>query len=574
MTQFPRHTRLRFPWPRATKQLPAHLAHALIAALLIFLNTTVAAQAVSDAELQRRQAQQLEQAQSRATPKNDVLTPARDDRQTLVLPEEKPCFRIAQMEWRGADSMAWIQAEEAGVLGQCVGANGLRALQDYLTGKLIAKGYVTSRILIPEQNLSSGRLMVQVLPGRISGIRDQGTPIGWHQMALPQDAAGLLNQRNLDQALENIRHVTGQQAVEFDLAPGANPGETEIVIKHPDSKRWHGLITLDDSGADATGKYQLGGSLTIDSPLHLYDSLSLTLNNNANYGNRGLGTHSSSISWSVPIGYWAVFLSANQSSYQQTVAGFSGDIVYSGRSRTVEAGLSHVPYRSANAKGIVQLKFGRKASRSDIDDTEVDVQRRDVFVYDASFTHRQFVGQVTFDLGIGVRGSIPKYSVAPGEIVGIPDWDGRYQIQTANAGLTVPFKWASESLRYQAAWRIQHATTPLPSSEFFSIGNRYTVRGFDGAMTLAAEEGWLWRNDLAWSLGQSGQELFVGLDAGRVGGPGAELLAGRMLAGAAIGMRGQLNALSYEITAGWPISRPASFKTREPALTASVAMQF
>lgn len=318
----------------------------------------------------------------------------------------------------------------------------------------------------------------------------------------------------------------------------------------------------------------MGGALAIDSPLHLYDTLSITLNNNANFRNDSLGTRASSINWSVPIGYWALFLSANQSTYKQTVAGFAGDITYSGRSHGVEIGTSYVPYRSTSAKGALQVKITRRASRSNIDDTEIDVQRRDVVGYEAGFSHRQYIGQMTLDLGMGIRGSMPKYSATPGLIIGAPDWDGRYQIQVANAGVTLPFKLATQNFRYQGSWRIQHATTPLPQSEFFSIGNRYSVRGFDGAATLAAEDGWLLRNDLAWSVGQSNQEIFIGLDTGRVSGPSADLLLGRQLSGAALGARGKLGKFSYEITAGWPISKPAGFRTQDPALTVSLAVEF
>jgi hemolysin activation/secretion protein len=558
----------------ATRRVILCVARFVLVALSLFFGTAVAAQAVPDAEMRRRQAQQLEQAQSLAAPKSDVLSPWQAEKNTLRLPEEQPCFTIAQVDWHGAEPLAWIKAEEAHLLGQCVGAKGLRAWQDYLAGVLISAGYVTSRVLMPEQNLSSGRMVVQVLPGRITAVRDAGPAIGLHQMVFPHGADDLLNQRDLDQALENIRRVAGLQAAEIDLVPGVAPGETEIILRHPEGKRWHGVVTLDDSGADATGKYQLGGALTIDSPLGLYDSLAITLNNNANYGNRSLGTRSTSVSWSVPIGYWALFLGASQSAYKQTVAGFDGDIFYSGRSRAIEAAVNVVPYRYADGKGLLQFKLARKSTKSAIDDTEIDVQRRDVLAYEASFSHRQYVGRGTLDFGLGMRGSIPKFSSETGVMVGVPDWDGRYQIESATAALTLPFKLASERLRYQAGWRIQHATTPLPASEFFSIGNRYSVRGFDGSATLAAEDGWLWRNDLSWSLGASGHELFLGLDAGHVGGPNAELLAGRTLVGAALGLRGQIAAFNFEITAGWPISRPDSLKTREPALTATVALQF
>ncbi len=37
---------------------------------------------------------------------------------------------------------------------------------------------------------------------------------------------------------------------------------------------------------------------------------------------------------------------------------------------------------------------------------------------------------------------------------------------------------------------------PLTQQDKLSIGGRYTVRGFDGELSLSGEKGWLWRNEL------------------------------------------------------------------------------
>lgn len=564
----------RFDFPGLSMSVP--FKKSIIAAIYVAFNASgVLAQPISDAELTRRQMQQQEQAQNRAANAPDVFTKTREeDRHGFVLAQEAPCFNLHEIEWRGTQAVGWIETEGAVIFGKCIGAKGLRAFQDHLTRKFIDKGYITSRVLIPEQNLAAGRLVLQVVPGVTGKIREQGQPIGVSRMVLPQREGELLNQRDLDQALENIRRLNGQQAVEFDLTPGAQPGETDIVIKHPLSKRWHGLLTLDDSGADSTGKYQLGAVLAIDSPLRLYDTLTVTLNRNANFRNAKLGTHSSSINWSVPFGYWSLLLAANQSSYKQTVAGFSGDIVYGGHSYGMEMGLGYVPYRTSSAKGGLQFKLNRKVSRSTIDDTEIDVQYRNVVGYDASYTHRQYLGNSTLDLALGVRGSLPKQSSAPGLIVGAPDWDGRYQIRTANISLSIPFQLATQNFRYQSGLRAQHATTLLPVFEFFSIGNRYSVRGFDGVSTLAAENGWLLRNDFTWLMGRSGHELFLALDTGHVSGPTAGTLLGTSLTGTALGLRGRARNINYEITIGCPLGKPDGFTAKQPTLTASLGAEF
>jgi hemolysin activation/secretion protein len=546
------------------------------AGLFIAISTGKAhAQPISDAELTRRQAQQQEQARKSADDAPDVFTPAPAVvPRATQMPPESPCFTIDQVEWRGAERLPWIITEQRTVIGRCIGVEGLRAFQDHLTQRLITKGYITSRVLFPEQNLASGRLTVHVIAGTVGEIREQGGAIGMHRMALPGAKGAMLNQRDLDQALENIRRLGGQQAVAFDLMPGADPGQTDILIHHPEASRWRGLLTLDDSGADSTGRMQIGGVLSIDSPLHLYDALTVMFNSNANVGDNKKGTRSAAIDWNMPFGYASVLLGASHSRYRQTVAGFGHDIVYSGRSHAGHIGAGYVAYRTPSARGTFRFTLSRKISRSFIDDVEIDVQFRDVVGYDAGFTHRQYFGAATLDLGAGIRGSLPARSRAPGLIIGTPNWDGRYRIITAQAGLTAPWKLAGQHFRYHGSLRLQHAATLLPAMEYFSIGNRYSVRGFDGASSLAAEHGWSLRNDFTWLIGGHTHQLFLGLDAGAVSGPNADTLLGKSLAGIVLGARGDINRFSYELTIGRPLHKPAGFHAKQPAVTVALSAAF
>lgn len=54
------------------------------------------------------------------------------------------------------------------------------------------------------------------------------------------------------------------------------------------------------------------------------------------------------------------------------------------------------------------------------------------------------------------------------------------------------------------------SSTPLTSPDMFSIGNRWTVRGFDGERTLTASHGWYIRNDIAWSTRYRGKSFIWG----------------------------------------------------------------
>ena len=87
------------------------------------------------------------------------------------------------------------------------------------------------------------------------------------------------------------------------------------------------------------------------------------------------------------------------------------------------------------------------------------------------------------------------------------------------------------------------------------------MRGFDGETVLAADRGWLIRNDLGWWPGHWGQELYVGLDYGEVNGADTYLLPGTRLAGTVLGLRGAYHGLVYDLFAGSPLQKPNGFKT-------------
>ena len=69
------------------------------------------------------------------------------------------------------------------------------------------------------------------------------------------------------------------------------------------------------------------------------------------------------------------------------------------------------------------------------------------------------------------------------------------------------------------------------------------------------------RNDLGVALGQSGQEFYVGIDYGQVSGLTSDILIGKHLSGAVLGLRGALKGVSYDVFIGKPISKPSGFQT-------------
>ena len=80
-----------------------------------------------------------------------------------------------------------------------------------------------------------------------------------------------------------------------------------------------------------------------------------------------------------------------------------------------------------------------------------------------------------------------------------------------------------------------------------AIGNRSSVRGFDGESVLLAESGYTLRQEFTTPLALVAginSVAYLGIDIGRVWGAGAALLPGQKLAGAALGLRAQWRTCS------------------------------
>jgi hemolysin activation/secretion protein len=417
----------------------------------------------------------------------------------------------------------------------------------------------------------------------VSDLRTDGAAIGWLPFALPTHNGAILDQRDIDQALENIRRLPSQANARFDIVPGLNAGDSELLFHPDDGKRWHVSLGADNAGQQSTGKYQLNGSVTFDSPLHLYDQLQISASTNANFGQPDKGSESEAIAYSVPVGYAMLTFGASRSRYLQTLAGFGDPIEYSGVQSRIEAGVSGVVFRNAHARTELHAKLYHALNRNVMDGVSIDVQARDLYGYELGIAHRQYIGSAQIDGTFAWRASLPGMSKNVGTVVGDGSFGGRTQMEVASVDALVPFRMFGQPFSYRFGWSMQNARTPLTSPDYFMIGTRYAVRGFDQQLQLAAESGWVVSNELDWYVPTpwGAQALYAGIDMGRVRGPSTQWLVGDTLAGAVIGLRGSLApkfahgaSLAYDLSLGTPVYRPTGFPNQSPTVLLQLTTLF
>lgn len=555
-----------------------------------------AAAARANAE-QDRQAQQQRDAQQRdaALRAPSVRSDVPRAETFPLLPSEQPCFRIDRFALDVPDSLpaatksvgasalpmdrfAFAREWLAHYTGQCVGKQGVDVLVKGLSQAILARGYVTTRVLVPEQDLSSGTLKLSLIPGTIRHVRFADEKLrGTWKTAFPTGDGEVLNLRDLEQGLEQMKRVTSQD-VSMQIVPGGLPGESDVVLDVKRGKPWTVVASIDNSGTRATGKLQGNLSVGIDNPLGLNDMFNVGVSQDLEFGDKRLGSHGWNGFYSIPWGYWTATLSANTNTYYQQIAGVNQTFVASGNSKTVDFKLARVIARSQNDVLGGYFRLSRRFGQSFIEDTEISQQRRNNTIIELGLTDRHYFDGAQFDGSLAYRQGVGGFGAQDDTLAAGGGPTYRFKMAVLDANVSVPFVIGKQPFRYVGTFHGQYTGNTLYYLDDMTIGSRYTVRGFDGETMLAAARGLYWRNELQMPIGPTGQAVYVGIDYGRVWGPQPIALVGTQLAGAVIGVKGSIGtrfgAYAYDLFAGTPVYKPSGFPTARVTVGFQVTAQF
>lgn len=516
----------------------------------------------------RAEREARERAERQAIPEvAGPAAPAAADHRSTDLPDESPCFVINAIVLDGAhrDRFGFAQRYLDQYRGRCIGQEGIALMVRRASDLVLAKGYVTTRIGLPEQNLGAGTLRLQLVAGTIGQIRfadDLPRHAMW-KSAFPARPGEVLNLRALEQGLEQLKRVPSQD-VEMELVPGTQPGQSDVVITLKAARRWRGALSLDDGGSEGTGRQQAGATVWADNLLGINDLLSVGVNSDGS-AERGRGTHGYNASWSAPLGNWRFSTSTYGSRYAQIIRGTNEDFSSTGRSRSLDLTVERLLTRGQSYRTAVEMRVAQRHSRSFVEGIELRGQRRRTTSAELALLHRQYLGSLQADLRLAHRRGLPWLG-------GDDDAAGRddqaptfgYGITTLDIGIGAPVLQGARPIYWNSALRYQWSSDPLYGSEFISIGGRYTVNGFDGEVMMGGATGGYWRNSLAFSLHRRFSP-YLGVDVGHIARNAAQGIAGGDMVGAHVGARGQALSLDWDAFVGFPLDAPRAIRAQRDA---------
>ncbi len=550
-------------------------------------------QGTQDEQLERQRRETEERERRAQAP--DVRLPSVADGPSAVdsktLPVESPCIVLRSVTVTGPDGaalpqvFAFVASTLAPFVGQCAGADGVAQIAAVATEAILEGGWVTTRVGVPEQDLADGHLRLHLVPGTVSSVRFADPDVrGTWRSAVPLRAGDMLSVNALEQGLEQLKRMPSQDA-DIRIEPGDTPGSSDIVIDVKRQRPWRLQASVDNSGTRDTGRLQGQLAIGIDNPLGLNDLLDVAMQHDLSPGDDRFGTQGGSVSYSMPWGYNTVSVFGSTRTYFQRIAGANESFVSSGRNQTAELRVERVVHRDSRGKTAIDVRLGRRFGKSFIEDFEISQQYRNNTYLQTGVTHRQYVGNAQADIALNYRQGMPWFGAQDDlrdPVTRQPTQQTyRYRMFTVDAQWSVPLKVSALTARYVGVFHGQTTANALWAVDQIAIGGRYSVRGFTGDETLSAERGFFLRNELHVPIGATAHSVYVGVDYGRVFGPSARWLPGTQLAGAVLGLRGQIGAYggpwgnaSYDVFVARPLSSPSQFPTYAAVAGVSLALRY
>lgn len=447
--------------------------------------------------------------------------------------------------------------------GKCLGIAGIRLLAKTLQNEIIRAGYITTRVNLPEQNLSGRELTFVINAGKVGKVilnKAGGDYINLTS-TLPFKAGDVLELSDLEQGSLNLQRVPGSQ-VKVNLVPGSSKGESDIYIQREQDKYWQIGAWLNDAGSVATGRYQGGAALYLNNITSLSDTLFVSYGHDIAPKHTIKGNSNKSIGYSIPWGYWWLDLYASRSDYQQYMTGNWTKWTLNNKNSYYSAQLNRLISRTVHQTSTVGLQIFDTESRYSLDDFELVSMHKKSAGWKAVLQHQLNYDNAGLATTLSYQRKMPWFnsSNTVEQAYGLIDKQGR--IITFDLQGSVNFRVYDNWLNYSPHFSLQYSPDTLSSLNRFSLANRWTVRGFDGEYALQDNKGWYWRNDISWIFPGKPVQPYIGVDAGQVyGNNKTQDYTGKTVIGSVVGLRGNLLKTRFDFFAGSPLKKPQAFHT-------------
>jgi hemolysin activation/secretion protein len=508
------------------------------------------AQTQPDAGSLRQQIEQQREFSLPQTVRPERVTPPPETQAPAGITLKPQAFRFVGNQLLSAEQLAPALTE---FIGRELDFAGLQRATDAVAAAYREAGWI-ARVYLPEQDVSTGVITLEVVEARFGGVRFEGpaskrvTRSEIEAYFKQQQQTGVpLNADALDRALLLADDLPGV-SMAGTLTPGATDGETALVVQTTDEPLIYGDVGLDNTGARSTGSNRVTANLNINSPGHRGELVSLNLLHTQ-------GSDYSRVAMTVPDGYNGLRLGFSTSYMAYKVIDGTDSIKalkIQGSSSSVGMDWSYPLVRSRMHNLYFSGGLENKAFYND-DINKTSTDKKSYADYETDSLRMSLSGNSFDELGGGGANSASA-QLLWGRLTSMR---AHKQIDTIGVDYNKLSYSASRQQTITAEHSLlvslqgQHATQALDSSERFYVGGAQTVRAYpvselggERGQVLTAE--WRWRLDSAWGLSAFiDQARLVSLPATSSDSRTSMLLRGHGLSASWQGVKGLITKVTW-----------------------------
>jgi hemolysin activation/secretion protein len=351
----------------------------------------------------------------------------------------------------------------------------LQELADRITKRYQDHGYLLSRAYVPPQTLSDGSVRIAVLEARYSAVVVSNTSrvsdalLKSYVRELEPGAP--VTESVLQRSLLLLSDLPGA-VVNSTLAPGADPGTTDLRLSASPGSPDSGSFGLDNAGNRYTGRERLSAAVNVNDPLRRGDVLSLnamTSGPDLSFGRVGYQTL-------LENGEGTTVGAGLSALYYHLGNGLS-DLHAHGTAEVETLTALQPLIRSIAGNLFVQVAFNAKQLRDETDASDIHTDRHtDALTMTLAGDRRDSLGisNMSLDISVGRLGF--DNAAAEEANLGTARTAGSYAKYTLSLAR---LQGLSESNSLYVAVNGQGADKNLDSSEQFFLGGPNSVRAYD-----------------------------------------------------------------------------------------------
>lgn len=428
--------------------------------------------------------------------------------QPMVSGKMTGCVLIKEIHLLDAKSLSSFRQKRIAspFIGKCMEAETLasviKAVNDYYQNK----GYVTTQVKVPKQNLQSGIFELQIIEGKLEKIsfgKDRVIEKMQEFTAFGAAEGDVLNLNDINQGMYQINRLQSNQAV-MKIEPGSESGES--IVKIDNNKRFPAKFTVgkDNLGNKFTGVQRTNFSSSFDNLLFLNDNLNLNYSTNLHDDNQIKDIKSFSSSLSIPFKYNTLTYDFSHSAFKGQNPGINGPSTLTGFSQSSKITLDRVLVNSTKLRLSTNASITDKSSASYLNSEKIATSERRLSILNVGFAASSYLNNTTsiyfnpsYSKGLKLmnakKDQPDSLNTAPKAQFDVfklyANFSKRFTLPKINAPVT-----------FVSEMNGQYTKQTLFGSEQFSVGGYYSVRGFRESY-INGDSGYYLRNKVNFNLG-------------------------------------------------------------------------